>query len=47
MKWFINTLGVENDFKEHVPTPESIALLEFASQVIGVEQADWPANFGL
>jgi len=37
----------ENDSKEDAPTPGSSALIEFASQVIGVEQADRPANFGL
>jgi hypothetical protein len=47
MKWFTGLFGVENDFKERVPTPVSIALIKIASQVIGVEQAGWPANFGL
>jgi hypothetical protein len=47
MKWFTDALGVENDSKEDAPTPGSSALIEFASQVIGVEQADRPANFDL
>jgi hypothetical protein len=47
MKWFTDVLGVENDSKEDVPTPGSIARIELASQVIDVEQADWPAHFGL
>jgi hypothetical protein len=47
MKWFIGTLRVKNDTKEHAPMPGSIALIKLASQVIGVEQADPPANFSL
>jgi hypothetical protein len=47
MKWFIGTLRVKNGTKEHAPMPGSIALLKLASQVIGVEQADSPANFSL
>ena len=40
MKWFTDALWAENDSKEYLPTPRSITLIEIASQVIGVEQAD-------
>jgi hypothetical protein len=47
MKWFTDAFGVENNSKEYAPTLGSSAFIELASQVIGVEQADWPTNFGL
>jgi hypothetical protein len=47
VKWFIGTLRVKNGTKEYAPMPGSIALIKLASQVIGVEQADPPANFSL
>ncbi|HEX6555317.1 MAG TPA: hypothetical protein VF026_21315 [Ktedonobacteraceae bacterium] len=47
ISWFTDALGVENDSKEYALTSESFAIIELASQVIGVERADLPANFGL